>query len=167
MDMKGMKGIGKSLLRTDEEQLRYSKEQKGLIFMNNILLNGKIGFGVKKTASLQSLETFWQLISKNIEANFYFATWVDWNWTVYKPNMFVHIDYIDDVPECGMIEFVLVDESNKISFIVTKMQIVKFLTHYQALEIVGIMTWLHIKRKNLVDYICSNSNVLEDVKICI
>ncbi|KAK0074313.1 hypothetical protein PV325_008531 [Microctonus aethiopoides] len=31
MDMKDIKGIGKSLFRTDEKKLRYSKEQKGLI----------------------------------------------------------------------------------------------------------------------------------------
>ncbi|KAK0070820.1 hypothetical protein PV326_002051 [Microctonus aethiopoides] len=78
--------------------------------------------------------------------------------------MFVHINFIDDAPEFGMIEFILVDKLNEISFIVKKMQTVTFLTHFQAFEIVGTMTWALIERKNLLDYVCSNSNVLADGK---
>lgn len=138
-------------------------------FLTNESLKDCVTFGVKSSVQMTSLQgfSFFRSVIPGAMSNVVITTWVKWNDTRYKPSMLIYTNLNSDWPQFGKIEYIFVDENNKITLLIREQETVALLNHYQAYEIRDLDRWSLLKRKSLADHTCFNSHILESGKICI
>lgn len=125
-------------------------------FSNRLLTGPKNAMNI---TNLTDFDNFKSVLPKDMDDIFYYTSWVNVNGTTYKNNMQVSTCGTLATPEFYRIKYILINEFDKVYFLVLKLCTISFVEHFQAFEVEQSPIWAFVSYDSLIDYVCYSSHI--------